>query len=103
MGHRAAESARNICSTMGDDVVSERDAQQWFKKFRSSIFDLEDETRSGRPREIEDDQLLELVKGDSTLSARSCGTRLGCSHTTVLTHLKELLSRGDTVSLFLMN
>jgi len=90
MGHRAAESARNKCSIMGDDVVSERDAQLWFKIFRSGIFDLEDETRSGRPREIEEYQLLELVEGDSTLSVRSCATLLGCSHTTVLTHLKEL-------------
>ena len=90
MGHRAAEAARNICSHMGSDVVSDRDTQLWFKKFRSGNYDLDDLARLGRPREIDDEHLLELVEGDSTLTVRCCAALLGCSHTSLETHIKEL-------------
>jgi len=90
MGHRAAEAARNICSFMGGGVVSERDAQLWFKRFRDGQTDLDDLPRSGRPREIDDDELQKIVDSDSTLSLRDYATVLECSYTAVESHLKEL-------------
>jgi len=75
---------------MGANVVSERDAQLWFKQFRDGHYDLDDMTRSGRPREINDDEIMDLVEGDTTISLRSCADILGCSHTAVNKHLKAL-------------
>lgn len=90
MGHRATVAARNICCNMGSDVVSEREAQRWFKQFRDGQFDLDDLPRSGRPREINDEEIMDLVDGDTTISLRSCADLLGCSHTAVDKHLKAL-------------
>ena len=70
--------------------MSERDAQLWFKKFREGQYDLEDLPRSGRPREINDDEIMDLVEGDTTISLRSCADILGCSYTAVENRLKEL-------------
>ena len=90
LGHRATEAVRNICGTMGDGLVSTRVAQIWFKKFNSGQFDLNDEPRSGRPAEIEDDELLKLVEQDPRLTLMGFAELLGCSHTAVKNHLKQL-------------
>ena len=36
----------------GKDALSDRVCQQWFVKFRNNNFDLEDEQRSGKQRQL---------------------------------------------------
>ena len=50
INHRATEGTNNICSTMGEGVVSVRTAQHWFNRFKNDNFELDDLPRSGRPR-----------------------------------------------------
>ena len=45
---------------------------------------------AGRPLEMDVDVLKQLIEEDSRLSTRSLAERLGCSHTTVETHLSVL-------------
>ncbi len=42
LGHKATEAANNICSTMGEDVLSIRTAQRWFNRFKYGNFELDD-------------------------------------------------------------
>jgi hypothetical protein len=35
LGHKATEAANNICSTMGEDVLSICAAQHWFNRFKN--------------------------------------------------------------------
>ena len=90
LGHKATEAARNICSTMGEDILSIRTAQHWFNRFKTGNFNLNDSRHSGRPVEVDVDVLKQLIEEDPRLTTRCLAERLGCSHTTVETHLNEL-------------
>ena len=53
LGHNAAEATRNICYAKGESHLDQSTANKWFKKFRSGEKNLEDKSRSGRPRTVE--------------------------------------------------
>ncbi|CAF1574535.1 unnamed protein product, partial [Didymodactylos carnosus] len=90
LGHKATEATNNICRTMGQDIISTRTAQRWFSRFDNGDFELDDSPRSGRPTEIDLDQLKQLIEDDPRLATRCVAKQLGCSHTTIETHLNEL-------------
>jgi [histone H3]-lysine36 N-dimethyltransferase SETMAR len=50
----AAEATRKICSVY-PEAISESQCRRWFQKFRNGNFDLEDEVRSGRPSDFDND------------------------------------------------
>jgi len=41
-GKNATQAAKKICNVYGHDTVSVRMAQNWFKRFQSGNFDVED-------------------------------------------------------------
>ena len=90
LGHKASEAANNICSTMGSGVLSIRTAQHWFDRFRKGNYEVDDQPRSGRPLEVDIDQLKQLIDSDPRLTARCLAEQLGCSHTIVEKHLADL-------------
>ena len=90
LGHKATEATINICSTMGKGALSIRTAQHWFNRFKNDNFELNDLPRAGRPLEVDIDVLKQLIEEDPRLTTRCLAERLGCSHTTVETHLGEL-------------
>ena len=90
LGHKATVAARNICSTMGKDVLSTRVAQLGFKRFKEGKYDLEDQPHSGRPVEVDINALKDLIEADSKLTTRILAAQLGCSPTTIDGHLAEL-------------
>ncbi|XP_011057953.1 PREDICTED: histone-lysine N-methyltransferase SETMAR-like isoform X1 [Acromyrmex echinatior] len=55
-GKQAAEAHRKICGVYGDDALTEH-AQKWFAKFRSGDTSLEDGPHSGRPTEIDSNDI----------------------------------------------
>lgn len=87
---KAAESSRRINDAFGEDTVSERTAQEWFAKFRTGDFSVEDRERSGRPSEVDRDLLCELLKDNPRQTARELGEKLGVHNTNVIRHLHEL-------------
>lgn len=90
LGSNATEATSKICRTMGSDLLSIRTAQHWFNRFKNDNFELDNRPRSGRPLEVNLDNLKELIEQDPRLTTRCLAEHLGCSHTTVETHLKEL-------------
>jgi len=90
LGHKAKEATSNICGTMGKDVRSIRTAQPWFNQFKNGNFELDDLANSGRPLDVDMDVLQQLIEEDPRLATCCLAERLGCSHTTVETHLREL-------------
>ena len=52
LDHKATEATNNICSTMGEGVLSIRTAQNWLNRFRNGNFELDDLPRSGQPSEV---------------------------------------------------
>jgi hypothetical protein len=41
-GTSTNDTARSICDVFGSDMVTQRTVQNWFKKFKSGDFELED-------------------------------------------------------------
>lgn len=90
LGHGATEATKNVCAALGEGVVNLRTTQNWFAKFRSGDLGIEDQPRSGRPREIDRDALLEHVEANPTKSTRMLAADFGCSHTQIIEILHEL-------------
>ena len=62
---KAAESYRRLCQAFGEDVVSQQKVNNWFKRFKSGNYNIEDETQSGRPSELDYQALQQLVESNS--------------------------------------
>jgi histone-lysine N-methyltransferase SETMAR len=90
LGGNATQAAANICRTMGENVVSERVAQIWFRRFGDGNFCLDDLPHTGRPTHVDTAALKTLVDNNPRLSLRDLGKKLTCSRTTVGTHLRKL-------------
>ncbi|CAM4966674.1 unnamed protein product [Rotaria socialis] len=90
LGHKTTEATSNIYSTMSKDALFIRTAQHWFNWFKNDNFELDDLPRAGRPLEVDMDVLKQLAEEDHRLTTRCLAERLGCSHATVETHLREL-------------
>ncbi|CAF4933789.1 unnamed protein product, partial [Rotaria socialis] len=90
LGHKTTEATSNIYSTMSKDALFIRTAQHWFNWFKNDNVELDDLPRAGRPLEVDMDVLKQLAEEDPRLTTRCLAERLGCSHATVETHLREL-------------
>ncbi|GFU01624.1 histone-lysine N-methyltransferase SETMAR [Trichonephila clavipes] len=53
------------------DVLTVRQWQNWFAKFRSGNFDVEDAPRSGRPVEADKDAIKALVDANRRITANT--------------------------------
>ncbi|XP_020141355.2 histone-lysine N-methyltransferase SETMAR-like [Microcebus murinus] len=90
MGRKAAEATRNINKAFGPGTVNERTVQWWFKKFCKGDESLEDEGRSGRPSEVDNDQLRAIIEADPLKTTREVAEKLNVNHSTVVRHLKQI-------------
>nr|ABQ88321.1 transposase [synthetic construct] len=90
MGRKAAETTRNINNAFGPGTANERTVQWWFKKFRKGDESLEDEERSGRPSEVDNDQLRAIIEADPLTTTREVAEELNVDHSTVVRHLKQI-------------
>lgn len=86
----AKEAATKICDIEGKDIVSIRTAQKWFKKFNEGHTNLEDESRSGRPRTVDTKAILEAVENNPSTSSRVLSHELDIPQTSIVRHLHEI-------------
>ena len=56
LGTKTTDTHKKILDVYGEDVLVLRTVQNWFKKFKSGDFDLEDDFRPGQPLEVENDR-----------------------------------------------
>ncbi|XP_036361067.1 histone-lysine N-methyltransferase SETMAR-like [Octopus sinensis] len=89
-GTSTSETAGNINKVFGEDVTNERTVCQWFQKFRSGDFTLENQPR-GRPQtKVDNDELQTVVEMDTSQTTHS---NSHCSQPSVfLSPVKELES-----------
>ena len=69
--------------------MAERTARYWFAKFKEENFDLKDAPRSGRPTELDEGQLNQLLHEDSRQTTRELAERINCSHAELKAWLDE--------------
>ena len=90
LDRRAAGTARDINEAFGPGTTTERIAQWRFKKFRGGNESLEDDERSGRPSDIDKDQLRALVEANPRTTVRELASELDVTYTTIFNHLREI-------------
>ena len=56
----ATDAQKEICAVYGEGAVTDRTCQKWFAKFHAGDFSLDDAPRSGRPVEVDSDQIETL-------------------------------------------
>ena len=86
------QATQSIRSAYEESNIDVRTCQNWFARFRSGNFDLNDKDRSGRPAEADDEELQEILEEDPRKSTRELAKKLAVSHTTVWTRLKAFES-----------
>ncbi|GFY24239.1 mariner Mos1 transposase [Trichonephila clavipes] len=83
-GKNAVQARKKLTDVYGEGVFN------WFAKFRSGSFDVEDAPRSGRPVEADKDAIKALVDANRRITTREIGLRLNLQNSTVYDHLKGL-------------
>ena len=91
--HDAETALANINRAKGQQVMSRATAFRWFSKFRDENTDLNDQPRSGRPREIDHDAVIEAIEEDSTLTAQNLADDFNCGHSQISNILKAASKR----------
>jgi len=71
-------------------VLTERQCQNWFKKFRSGKFDVEDSSRYGRPIEADENIIKALIDSNRRITTREIDQTLHLFNSTAHDHLKRL-------------
>ena len=59
---KVKEAPKEIVAVYAEDAVTDQMCQQWFVKFHGRDFSLEDAPLSGRPVEVDSDQIKTLTE-----------------------------------------
>ncbi|CAI9734087.1 Hypothetical predicted protein [Octopus vulgaris] len=80
-----ANTCKNICEVYGDDdAVGESIIRMWLSKSKTGEFSLEDDSRSGRPSNFEEDVLKAKIEENSNITTRELAEELEVSKTNYL-------------------
>ena len=90
MGSKAVETTCNINNAFDPGTANEHTVQWWFKKFCKGNESLEDEEGSGRPSEVDNNQLSVIIEADPLTATREVAKELNVDHSTVIWHLKQI-------------
>ena len=92
-GKKAAQAAKMLRDVYGEEALKDRQYRIWFDKFRSGDFSLKDEQRSGRPNEVDDDQIKAIIESDRHLTVREIEEMLNYQNqqSTVIYNVLDLL------------
>uniref|UniRef100_A0AC11CZU8 Uncharacterized protein n=5 Tax=Ovis aries TaxID=9940 RepID=A0AC11CZU8_SHEEP len=89
-GKNATDTKKKICAEYGEGAVTERTCQKWFAKFRAGDFSLYDAPRSGRPVEVDSNQIETLIESNQHYTTREIADILKISKSSVENHLHQL-------------
>ena len=88
-GKNAVQARKKMCGVYGD-VLSERQCQKWFLKFRISDFNLDYKPYPGGPIKADDDKTKALGDAGCYMTTRKIAEKFKISNSTVHDHLKRL-------------
>ena len=81
---------KNICAVYGEGAVTDRTCQKWFARFRAGDFSLDDAPQSGRPVEVDGDQIETLIENNQCYTTREIADILRISKSSAENHLHQL-------------
>ncbi|GFU79826.1 histone-lysine N-methyltransferase SETMAR [Trichonephila clavipes] len=82
-GENAGQVAEIVKGDYGVITVKANYVQFWFRRFPSSIFDVKNAPRTGRPVVEIVDKITEIMEVDRHLSSRSIAQELKIDHKTL--------------------
>jgi histone-lysine N-methyltransferase SETMAR len=86
----ATQASRKIFTAFGEDTVSERTAQKWFRKFVSGDDTFEDAPRDGQPTITDDNELKAATELDSSHTCQEPVEIFNVSDETIHLHLQRM-------------
>ena len=89
-GKNATEMHKKVCAVYGEGAVTDRTCQKWFAKFRAGDFLLDDAPRSGRPVDVDSDQIETLIDNNQRYTTWEIADILKISKSRVENHLHQL-------------
>ena len=89
-GSSVTIATKNICAVYGENVLSSRTCRKWFQRFRAGNFCLEDEERSGRPPQTDEDKIRDLIEKSRSLTVQETSNVLKIPKTTIHRCLKKM-------------
>lgn len=89
-GLNATQAHKEICDVYGNEALKKRQCQNWYAKFRRGNFSLNDEPRSGRPLDLYDDQIREIMELDRHITTRQLAEKLNVSHACIEKRIKQM-------------
>ena len=69
-GKNTTEMQEKICAVYGEGAVTDQTCQKWFVKFRAGDLSLDDAPQSGRPVEVDSDQIETLIENNQCYTTR---------------------------------
>ena len=89
-GQSSRQTEKIINDLLGPSTVSKSNVAYWFKRFNDGDETLKDQDRSGRPIEVDDDEIIKLIERQSSISSQDIAEELGFTPQTVSLHLRRL-------------
>ena len=89
-GKNTTEKQKIIHAVYGEGAVTDRTYQKWFLKFRAGDFSLDDAPRSGRPVEVDSDQIETLIENNQRYTMREIADILKISKSSIENHSHQL-------------
>ena len=87
----ATQTAEKLRDMYNEEALKDRQCRNWFDKFRSGDFSLKDEQRSGRPNEVDDDQIKAIIELDRHETVRETEEMLKVPKSSIDRHIFLLL------------
>ncbi|GBO23019.1 Histone-lysine N-methyltransferase SETMAR [Araneus ventricosus] len=81
-------ATKKMCESIGINTVSYDTVKVWFGKFKAGNFDIDDEPCSGRPIEVDCEQLKQIIDQDRNVSTRTIALELDVCQQTIVNALK---------------
>ena len=69
-GKNTTEMQKKTCAVYGDGPVADRTCPKWFAKFHAGDFSLDDAPWSGRPVDVDSDQIKKYLRTINIISHR---------------------------------
>ena len=89
-GKNATEMQKKICVVYGEGAVTDRTCQRWSAKYRAIDFSLDDAPQSGRPVEVDSDQIETLIENNQRYTTQERADILKISKLSAENHLYQL-------------
>ena len=82
----ATEMQKEICAVYGEVAVTDQKCRKWFATFRAGDFLLEEASWSGRPAEVDSDQIETLIENIQHYTIREIADILKISKSSTGNH-----------------